>query len=97
VEKRDPLVVCLIVLQSSILDGRYEEQKFRLRQMRHHGIQHVVVIVEGNVSRCDRPQEAQAAIISMLAAGVHVKLTASFDDTLKFIVHLSKYLQTGLR
>ncbi|CAK7199231.1 Crossover junction endonuclease mus81 [Sporothrix eucalyptigena] len=83
-------------LVSSIKDGRFREQKFRLRRS---GVQHVVYLIEESGLDPDmmhRYEDAmQSAIAStQVANGYFVKRTRSVDETITCLANMTKRLQT---
>lgn len=82
-------------LISSIKDGRFHEQKFRLHRS---GVSKVVYIIEEIVmdsASFDRYEDAvQSAIAStQVVNGYFVKRTLKMDDTIKYLVRLTAMLK----
>lgn len=82
-------------LWESIKDGRFHEQKFRLRKS---GVQHVVYIVEDFTMSADRMANINEAIESAIAStqvvdGYFTKQTQKLDDTIRYIARMTVMLQ----
>ncbi|KAK3996812.1 putative crossover junction endonuclease mus-81 [Cladorrhinum sp. PSN332] len=82
-------------LISSNKDGRYREQKFRLRRS---GIKNVVYIVENKDMNADYLKKSEPAVETMLAQlqvvnGYFLKKTKNTDDTVKYLASMTKMLQ----
>ena len=82
-------------LWGSIKDGRFHEQKFRLRKS---GVQHVVYIVEEFTVSADRMANRNEAIESAIAStqvadGYFIKKTQKLDDTIRYIARMTVMLQ----
>lgn len=82
-------------LWESIKDGRFHEQKFRLRKS---GVQHVVYIIEEFTVSADRMANINEAIESAIAStqvvdGYFVKKTQKLDDTIRYIARMTVMLQ----
>lgn len=82
-------------LWGSIKDGRFHEQKFRLRKS---GVQHVVYIVEEFTVSADRMENRNEAIESAIAStqvadGYFIKKTQKLDDTIRYIARMTVMLQ----
>lgn len=83
-------------LVSSIKDGRFHEQKFRLRKS---GIKHVTYLIEEyslSAERSDKYGEAlESAIASMqVVNGFFVKQTAKLDDSIQYLARMTKTLKS---
>ncbi|KAK5044867.1 hypothetical protein LTR84_010405 [Exophiala bonariae] len=83
-------------LVSSIKDGRFHEQKFRLRKS---GIKHVTYLIEEyslSAERSDKYGEAlESAIASMqVVNGYFVKQTAKLDDSIQYLAQMTKTLKS---
>lgn len=83
-------------LISSIKDGRFHEQKFRLSKS---GIKHVTYVIEEyslSAERSDKYGEAlESAIASMqVVNGYFVKQTAKLDDTIQYLARMTKTLKS---
>lgn len=85
-------------LIGSIKDGRFHEQKFRLRRS---GVQNVVYLIE-DFSICDsssagalRYQDAVASAIAstQVVNGYFVKKTRNLDDTIRYLTRMTRLLQ----
>lgn len=82
-------------LVSSIKDGRFHEQKFRLRK---GGVKNVVYIIEEiNVSE-DHFQKYQEAVESAIAStqvvnGFFIKKTQKMDDTIRYLTRMTMMLK----
>lgn len=82
-------------LVSSIRDGRFHEQKFRLRRS---GVQNVIYLVEEismDATYFQKYEEAvQSAIASMqVVNGYFVKRTQKMDDTISYLTSMTKMLK----
>jgi crossover junction endonuclease MUS81 len=81
-------------LVSSIRDGRFHEQKFRLAKS---GLKHVVYIIEDFALReTDRAmQESIDTAISstQVVNGFFVKKTGKLDDTIRYLVRMTRMLE----
>ena len=82
-------------LISSIKDGRYNDQKFRLQKS---GIKNVIYVIEAFAMNEDHYQKyddaVQTAISSMqVINGYFVKKTLKIDDTIRYLVGLTKILK----
>lgn len=81
-------------LVASIKDGRFHDQKFRLAKS---GVKNVVYIIEDySMGTVEGPmQEAiDTAISSMqVVNGFFVKKTAKLDDTIRYLVRMTKMLE----
>lgn len=82
-------------LWGSIKDGRFHEQKFRLRKS---GVQHVVYIIEEFTVSADRMANINEAIESAIAStqvvdGYFIKKTKKLDDTIRYIARMTVMLQ----
>eukprot|EP01133_Synstelium_polycarpum_P018034 gene18034-21527_t len=82
-------------LKESLSDGRYSEQKQRLRKC---GISHVLYLVEGNNAiRADiKPSDLETAITSThILDGFQVICTMSEDETVTMLGHIHQMLATN--
>lgn len=82
-------------LCGSIRDGRFHEQKFRLRKS---GVQHVVYIIEDFTISTERMTNLDEAIESAIAStqvvdGYFIKKTQKLDDTIRYIARMTVILQ----
>lgn len=82
-------------LCGSIKDGRFHEQKFRLRKS---GVQHVVYIIEDFSVSTERMTNWNEAIESAIAStqvvdGYFIKKTRLLDDTIRYIARMTGILQ----
>lgn len=82
-------------LCGSIKDGRFHEQKFRLRKS---GAQHVVYIIEDFSVNPERMTNWNEAIESAIAStqvvdGYFIKKTRLLDDTIRYIARMTGILQ----
>ncbi|KAE8452261.1 hypothetical protein EG329_000961 [Mollisiaceae sp. DMI_Dod_QoI] len=82
-------------LVSSIKDGRFHEQKFRLRKS---GVKNVVYLVEEITNRLDAIQNFSEAIATSIASaqvidGYFVKKTQKMDDTIDYLTRMTKLLK----
>ena len=80
-------------LVASIKDGRFHEQKFRLAKS---GLKHVTYIIEDfTLKEADRAmQDAMDTAISstQVVNGFFVKRTGKLDDTIRYLVRMTKRL-----
>jgi crossover junction endonuclease MUS81 len=86
-------------LISSIKDGRFHEQKFRLRKS---GIQNVAYIVEAFSISAERSelygQSVETAITStQVINDIFVKQTTKLDETIKYLARMTRTLQEMYR
>jgi len=79
-------------LVSSIKDGRFHEQKFRLRKS---GMKNIIYLIEEFDMHGDKYEEAvQSAIVSTQAVnGYFVKKTKHMDETINYLVRMTKLLK----
>lgn len=82
-------------LVSSIKDGRFHEQKFRLRKS---GVKNVVYLVEEITNRSDTINSMREAIATAITSsqvidGYFVKQTQKMDDTIDYLVRMTKLLK----
>jgi crossover junction endonuclease MUS81 len=82
-------------LIGSIKDGRFNEQKFRLRKS---GIQNVTYLVEDYsmfAERSDKYGEAVESVIASLqvVSDIFVKQTSKLDNTIRYLACVTKALQ----
>jgi crossover junction endonuclease MUS81 len=82
-------------LVSSIKDGRFHEQKFRLRKS---GVKNVIYIIEEISMNADNFQKYEEAVQSAIAGtqvveGYFVKKTQKMDDTIRYLVSMTKLLK----
>lgn len=82
-------------LVSSIKDGRFHEQKFRLRKS---GIKNVIYIIEEISMNADHFQKYEEAVQSAIAGtqvveGYFIKKTQKMDDTIRYLVSMTKLLK----
>ncbi|CAK7233588.1 Crossover junction endonuclease mus81 [Sporothrix curviconia] len=82
-------------LVSSIRDGRFREQKFRLRRS---GVPHVVYIIEESGLDPDMMHRYEDAMQSAIAStqvvnGFFVKRTRSVDETIAYLAKMTKRLE----
>ncbi|KOS20441.1 Crossover junction endonuclease MUS81 [Escovopsis weberi] len=82
-------------LIGSIKDGRFHEQKFRLKRS---GVQKVVYIIEEISMDSLAYQRYEEAVLSAIAStqlvdGYFVKRTLKMDDTIKYLVRLTAMLK----
>ncbi|KYQ88640.1 crossover junction endonuclease [Tieghemostelium lacteum] len=97
-------------LSSSIMDGRYKEQKFRLRKS---GFSNIIYLVEGNLSLCTFQKTNQkrwgsinfglspeillkAFVSTMVQPRMVCRESPDLDGTIKFIEGITVYLQKML-
>jgi crossover junction endonuclease MUS81 len=82
-------------LVGSIKDGRFQEQKFRLRKS---GIKNVVYIIEEISMNADHFQKYEEAVESAIAStqvvnGYFVKKTQKIDDTIRYLARMTMLLK----
>jgi len=82
-------------LVSSIKDGRFHEQKFRLRKS---GIKNVIYIIEEISMNSDHFQKYEEAVQSAIAGtqvveGYFIKKTQKMDDSIRYLVSMTKLLK----
>ena len=82
-------------LIGSIKDGRFNEQKFRLRKS---GMKNVTYLIEDysiSAERSEKYGEAvQSAIASMqIVSDIFLKQTSKLDNTIKYLARMTKSLQ----
>lgn len=81
-------------LVSSIRDGRFHEQKFRLAKS---GLKHVILIIEDFTLK-EADQAMQDSIDTAISStqvvnGFFVKKTGKLDDTIRYLVRMTKMLE----
>ena len=79
----------------SIKDGRFHEQKFRLRRS---GISNVTYIIEDFSVSAERGEKYGEALLSAMAStqvvnGYFVKQTRKLDDTIRYLAKMTNMLQ----
>ncbi|RMZ80851.1 hypothetical protein DV737_g2816, partial [Chaetothyriales sp. CBS 132003] len=84
---------------SSIKDGRFHEQKFRLRKS---GIKHAVYLIEDysiSADHAERYGESMETAIKQLQVvyDVFVQLTTKLDDTVRYLARMTQQLQAHYR
>ena len=82
-------------LVGSIKDGRFHEQKFRLRKS---GIKNVIYIIEEITMNADHFQKYEEAVESAIAStqvvnGYFVKKTQKMDDTIRYLTRMTLMLK----
>ncbi|CZR61915.1 related to Crossover junction endonuclease MUS81 [Phialocephala subalpina] len=82
-------------LVSSIKDGRFHEQKFRLRKS---GVKNVVYLIEEISNQSDTIRNMREAISTAITSsqvidGYFVKQTQKMDDTIDYLVRMTKLLK----
>lgn len=83
-------------LVGSIKDGRFQEQKFRLRKS---GVKNVVYVIEEYSLSSERLSQFHEAIESSIAStqvieGYFVKKTLKLDDTIRYLGRMTVMLQS---
>jgi crossover junction endonuclease MUS81 len=83
-------------LIGSIKDGRFHEQKFRLRRS---GVNNVTYIIEDFSISAENEDKYGEAVSSAIAStqvvnNYFVKQTAKLDDTIRYLARMTKMLQT---
>ncbi|KAK4171851.1 putative crossover junction endonuclease mus-81 [Triangularia setosa] len=79
----------------SIKDGRFHEQKFRLRRS---GVKNVIYLVEEITMDQNRLQRSEEMVQSAIASiqvvnGYFLKKTQKIDDTIRYLVSMTQMLQ----
>ncbi|RFU27431.1 hypothetical protein B7463_g8903, partial [Scytalidium lignicola] len=82
-------------LVSSIKDGRFHEQKFRLKRS---GVKNVIYIIEEFAMNSDHFQKYEEAVKSAIAStqvvsGYFVKKTQKMDDTIRYLTRMTMLLR----
>lgn len=82
-------------LIGSIKDGRFHEQKFRMKKS---GVKNVVYIVEEYSVSTETAQTYHESVISAIAStqvvnGYFVKRTRKLDDTIRYLARMTKMLK----
>jgi len=82
-------------LNSSILDGRYEEQSYRLSNATKYHKHNIIYLIEGLLSSIKYDETQQTRILSAIMSlnfykGFSVMRTTSIEDSAKYIVHYAK-------
>ncbi|KAL9953048.1 hypothetical protein ACROYT_G040399 [Oculina patagonica] len=81
-------------LCGSIIDGRFREQKFRLR---HCGLNHPIYLVEdfGSIQHMSLPESTllQAIVNTQVVDGFFVKRTRDLKETVAYLTVMTRYLQ----
>lgn len=102
-EHSDELVLDCIVerkrlddLVGSITDGRFSEQKFRLKKT---GVKNVIYLIEEFSLSTEKETRFHEAIQTAIAStqvvnGYFVKKTQKIDDTIRYIARLTRMLQS---
>jgi crossover junction endonuclease MUS81 len=83
-------------LVGSIKDGRFQEQKFRLRKS---GVKNVIYVIEEISLSSEHFQKYEEAIASAIASnqvvnGYFVKKTQKIDDTIRYLTRMTMLLKT---
>ncbi|KII73419.1 Crossover junction endonuclease MUS81 [Thelohanellus kitauei] len=79
-------------LSHSIIDGRYHEQKFRLKRC---GVRNIIYLIEGVSMRGQEIKEEaliQSLSNTMIAENFIIQRTAHLTDTFRFLVNITHYL-----
>jgi ERCC4-type nuclease len=88
-------------LLSSIKDGRYEEQSYRLIHSEEYPRNHVYYLLEGMFSTIRSPQDKKTIISTMsslqLFKGFHVVRTCSMLETAEWIVFTADKIRRDLK
>jgi crossover junction endonuclease MUS81 len=82
-------------LVGSIKDGRFHEQKFRLRKS---GVKNVIYIIEEISMNADHFQKYEEAVESAIASsqvvnGYFIKKTQKMDDTIRYLTRMTMMLK----
>lgn len=87
-------------LLSSIKDGRYEEQSYRLQHSLTIRPHNIVYIIEGMYSQLSKPADKKIVLSAMtsllLFKGFSVLRTASVHDTAELIVYMADKIHRNL-
>ena len=83
-------------LVGSITDGRFQEQKFRLRKS---GVKNVIYLIEEFSLSTEKSTKFHEAIQSAIAAtqvvnGYFVKRTVKLDETIRYLARMTKMLKS---
>lgn len=83
-------------LVGSITDGRFQEQKFRLRKS---GVKNVIYLIEEFSLSTERSTKFHEAIQSAIAStqvvdGYFVKRTVKLDETIRYLARMTKMLKS---
>lgn len=101
-EEGDEIVLDWIVerkrlddLVGSIKDGRFHEQKFRLRKS---GVKNVVYVIEEITMNVETAQKYHQAVMSAIAStqvvnGYFVKKTGKLDETIRYLARMTVMLK----
>jgi ERCC4-type nuclease len=77
-------------LLSSIKDGRYEEQSYRLRNTEEYPLHHILYIIEGMFSFHQDKKTVLSAMTSLyLFKGFSVQRTCSLSETAEYILFMA--------
>ncbi len=90
-------------LFSSIKDGRYEEQSFRLNGLQHHN-HNIIYLIEGDINKYNRFKDNKTEKLTLYSAifslnyfkGFSVIRTFGLDETALFICNSANKLKKGL-
>jgi len=101
----EPLLIierkALSDLLSSIKDGRYEEQSYRLIHSEEYPRNHVYYLLEGMFSTIRSPQDKKTIISTMsslqLFKGFHVVRTCSMMETAEWIIFTADKIRRDLK
>lgn len=82
-------------LNSSILDGRYNEQSYRLSNATSYHKHNIIYLIEGTLQSIKYDETQQTRILSAIISlnfykGFSVIRTQSIDESAKYIVHYAK-------
>jgi len=102
-EKEEKLIIerkCINDLLSSIKDGRYEEQSYRLNGLHHHN-HNIYYLIEGDVNRMNRFKENNIEKLTVYSSmfslnyykGFSVMRTFTIEETAIFICNTANKLQ----
>ncbi|KFY18309.1 hypothetical protein V491_04800 [Pseudogymnoascus sp. VKM F-3775] len=83
-------------LISSIKDGRFHEQKFRLRKS---GVKNIIYIIEEMSLHAEHFQKYEEAVESAIASsqvvnGYFIKKTSKMDDTIRYLTRMTVMLKS---
>lgn len=102
-EKEDKIIIerkSINDLLSSIKDGRYEEQSYRLNGLEHHN-HNIIYLIEGDVNKVNRFKENQIEKLTSYSAmfslnyykGFSVFRTFNLDETALIICNMAYKLE----
>jgi crossover junction endonuclease MUS81 len=85
-------------LLSSIKDGRYEEQSYRLKNTEEYPLHHILYIIEGMYSFHQDKKTVLSAMTSLfLFKGFSVQRTCSLSETAEYILNMTDKIDRDLK